>query len=59
MKYSDFAIKMLKERLVEKSMRPSTPKKYAGDMFEAYEVIVQLEKEIEELTAEANLYKLL
>ena len=49
MEYSEFAINRLKERLVEKSMRPSTPKKFAGDMLEAYEVIVQLEKTITKL----------
>lgn len=45
MKYSEFAIQQLKERLLELSMKDSTPKKYAGPMFEAYEVIRQLQKE--------------
>ena len=43
MTYSDFAIEELKKRLLEKVMRSSTPKKYAGDMFEAAEVIAQLQ----------------
>lgn len=42
MKYSDFAIRSLIGRLREKAMRDSTPKKFAGDMFEASEVIEQL-----------------
>lgn len=42
MKYSDFAILSLIGRLREKSMRNSTPKKIAGELFEASEVIEQL-----------------
>ncbi len=45
MKYSEFAIEQLKEKLLELSMKNSTPKKYAWPMFEAYEVIRQLQKE--------------
>lgn len=45
MTYSEFAIEELKKRLIEKSMKDSTPKKFAGDMFEAYEVIKQLQAE--------------
>lgn len=62
MTYSDFAIGELKKRLLEKSMKPSTPKKCAGDMLEAYEVIVQLEKEISRLRKEKEtmtLYEIL
>lgn len=43
MVYSSFAIEQLKSRLMEKSMRDSTPKKFANDMFEAAEVIIQLQ----------------
>ena len=42
--YSDFAIEQLKNLLIETSMKNSTPKKYAGTMLEAYEVICQLQK---------------
>lgn len=45
MEYSDFAIRQLKERLAEKAMKNSTPKKYARDMLEALEVIQQLQRE--------------
>lgn len=44
MKYSDFAIRHLKDRLLEKAQRKTTPLKIAGDMLEAAEVISQLEK---------------
>ena len=43
MKYTDDTIKRLKERLLELSMKSSTPKKYVVPMFEAFEVIRQLE----------------
>ena len=46
MKYSDFAIDLLVERLIDKSMKDRTPKKYACDMFEAAEVIRQLRMQI-------------
>ena len=45
MQYSEFAIEQLKGKLLELSMKDSTPKKYANPMFEAYEVIKQLQKE--------------
>lgn len=44
MEYSEFAIQQLKEKLLELSMKDSTPRKYAVPMFEAYEVIKQLQK---------------
>lgn len=44
MKYSDFAIRQLKDRLLERATRKSVPVKIAGDMLEAAEVISQLEK---------------
>ena len=47
--YSNFAIEQLKNRLIETSMKNSTPKKYARKMFEAYEVICQLQKSLCEL----------
>ena len=46
MRYSDFAIEELKKRLAEKGMKRSTPKKFACDMFEAFEVIRQLQAEL-------------
>lgn len=44
--YTAFAIEELKKRLCEKAMKSSTPKKYGGDMFEAFEVIKQLQAEL-------------
>lgn len=49
MKYSEFSIQQLKEKLLELSMKNSTPKKYAWPMFEAYEVIRQLQKVADEI----------
>lgn len=43
MKYNQYAIEALKDKLIELSMKSSTPKKYAANMFEAYEVIKQLQ----------------
>ena len=43
MKYNQYAIESLKDKLIELSMKSSTPKKYAANMFEAYEVIKQLQ----------------
>lgn len=51
MVYSAFAIELLKERLYEKAFKSSTPKKFAGDMFEAYEVIGQLQAELKKRSA--------
>ena len=48
MVYSDFSIEQLKQRLFAKAMKNSTPKKYAGDMLEAAEVIQQLQARIKE-----------
>ena len=49
MVYSDFSIEQLKQRLFVKAMKNSTPKKYAGDMLEAAEVIQQLQARIKKL----------
>ena len=49
MVYSDFSIEQLKQRLFLKAMNNSTPKKYAGDMLEAAEVIQQLQAKIKQL----------
>ena len=49
MVYSDFSIEQLKQRLFLKDMKNSTPKKYAGDMLEAAEVIQQLQAKIKKL----------
>lgn len=46
--YSDLAIENLKANLREKAFSNSTPKKYSAPMFEAYEVIAQLQKELKE-----------
>lgn len=43
MEYNHYAIEALKEKLLQLSMKNSTPKKYAANMFEAYEVIRQLQ----------------
>lgn len=45
MVYSDFSIEQLKQRLFVKAMKNSTPKKYAGDMVEAAEVIERNEQQ--------------
>lgn len=44
--YSDFAIEQLKKRLAAKALKNGIPKKYAGDMLEAMEVIQQLQRHI-------------
>ena len=54
MVYSDFAIENLKERLLSKSMNDRCPKKYAADLYESYEVIRQLQKQIRELQEKAE-----
>lgn len=46
MKYTEASIELLLERLLSKSMKDGTPKKYAGDMFSAFEVIRQLQGEL-------------
>ena len=46
MKYNDYAIKRLENRLLELFMKKSTPQKYSVVMFEALEVIQQLKKEV-------------
>lgn len=57
MKYSEFSIQLLKERLVTKALHNRTPKKYSGDMFEAAEVIQQLQAEIKKLQKEIEKLK--
>lgn len=52
--YSDFAIEELKKRLAEKGMKGSTPKKFACDMFEAFEVIRQLQAELAKKKAQQD-----
>ena len=47
--YTDFSTEQLKQRLFLKAMNNSTPKKYAGDMLEAAEVIQQLQAKIKRL----------
>lgn len=42
-KCNQYAIEALKDKLIELSMKNNTPKKYAANMFEAYEVIKQLQ----------------
>ena len=54
MVYSDFSIEQLKQRLFLKAMKNSTPKKYAGDMLEAAEVIQQLQARIKKLEADQD-----
>ena len=52
--YTDFSIEHLKQRLCVKAMKNSTPKKYAGDMLEAAEVIQQLQARIKKLEADQD-----
>ena len=54
MVYSDFSIEQLKQRLFLKAVNNSTPKKYAGDMLEAAEVIQQLQARIKKLEADQD-----
>ena len=49
MKYSEFSIESLKERLLQKAFKSTTPKKYDGDMFESYEIIKLLQAKIKRL----------
>ena len=49
MVHSEFSIQLLIERLISKAFNDRTPKKCATDMFEAAEVIQQLQKEVREL----------
>lgn len=44
--YSPEVIENLKRTLEEKAFSNSTPKKYSNPMFEALEVIIQLQKEL-------------
>ena len=46
MEHTEFRIEQVKERLIELAMKDSTPRKYAGLMLEAYEIIQQREKEL-------------
>ena len=54
MTYSDFAIEQLKIRLCEKAFKSSTPKKFAGDMLEAFEVIKQLQAKLQNTQKESE-----
>lgn len=54
MKHNDTAMKLIVERLYEKAMRSSTPKKTAGDMYEAAEIIQQLMEERDEARKQAT-----
>ena len=49
MTYSDFAIASLKDKLIQLSMRNSTPRKNAVVLYEAVEVIKQREAERDKL----------
>ena len=46
MEHTEFRIEQVKERLTELALKDSTPRKYAGLMLEAYEIIKQREKEL-------------
>jgi hypothetical protein len=50
MEHTEFRISQVKERLVELALKDGTPKKYAGVMFEAFEIIKQREKALAEAT---------
>lgn len=53
MKHNDIAIQLLIDRLFEKALLSSTPKKAAGDMYEATEIIQQLMAERDEARKQA------
>ena len=52
--HSEFSIQMLIERLISKAFNDRTPRKYATDMFEAAEVIQQLQKKIKKLEQQVS-----
>lgn len=54
MEYSEFAIASLKEKLLTLSLQSGAPKKYAGPLFEAFEVIQQREREIVAMRTKLN-----
>lgn len=58
MYYEEFTINLVKETLLERSMKDSCPKKYSVPMFEAYEIIKQLQKELLEIKAAEERNKL-
>lgn len=51
MYYEEATINRVKETLLERSMKDSCPKKYSVPMFEAYEIIKQLQRELREAKA--------
>lgn len=54
MRYSEFSIEMLLERLLTRSMADKTPQKYSTVMFEAWEVIRQLQQDLAAAQQKAN-----
>ncbi len=54
MKHTDIAIQLVVERLLEKAVKNATPKKLAGNLFEAAEIIQQLMKERDEARKQAT-----
>ena len=47
--YSDIVIDLCRNRLMELSMKDSTPKRYTAVMFEAAEIIEQLRNDIKKI----------
>lgn len=53
MNHNKASIDLVKSLLLEKAMKESTPKKFSGPMYEAAEIIEQLEGQVEQLKAQA------
>lgn len=51
MTYNEFAVEHLKISLYQGALQEGVPKKLGSDMFEAYEVITQYQRELEEIKA--------
>lgn len=55
--YPADAIERLKETLTQRAFKDSTPKKFSGPMYEAYEVICQLQNESSAYRAKFQAYE--
>lgn len=56
-KYPDHIISMVKDECRRISLLNTTPRKYSVNMFQASEIICQLENKIESLKSELDEYK--
>ena len=54
MRYDNFTIEQNKKWLVETAMKSSTPKRFAGHLFEAAEQITQLQKDLKAQIADTH-----